>query len=496
MSHLKKLSALILVCLSTTLTSGQSYKAFVDAVEREETNNPYIEKFANELMNGIGPRLIGTPQLQQAHEWAVAKYKSWGIDAKNEKWGEYTGWERGITHVDMITPRIKSLEAMLMGKSPGLDKPVNAEVVVIPSLADTTAAKAWLQTVKGKFILMTPYQPTGWTDAEWALSTSKPAFDRMKKQRDSINREFSQRRSKIYPRMLEAAGVAGMLVNNWNRALGADRIMTAAGNIPTINIGLEDYTMLYHLAETGYKPTVNVDVRSKNTGVVPAYNTIAEIKGKIPDEYVMLSAHLDSFDGGTGATDNGTATIMMMEAMRLLKKFYPNPKRTILVGHWAAEEQGTIGSRAFIEDHPEIVKNIQALFNHDNGTGRIASFSGRGYPGAEAFLKRWLAAVPDTIKNHIKTLRFPGAAGDGGSSDHTNFSSVGVPAFSPISYGWDYLAQTWHTNKDTYDKIVFDDVRNNAMFMAIMIYMACEDDERISKPETITLPRGKVPRKL
>ena len=103
MSHFKYLCAIVLACVSTNLASAQSYKAFVDAVEREETNNPYIETFANELMNGIGPRLIGTPQLQQAHEWAVAKYKSWGIEAKNEKWGEYNGWERGITHVDMIT---------------------------------------------------------------------------------------------------------------------------------------------------------------------------------------------------------------------------------------------------------------------------------------------------------------------------------------------------------------------------------------------------------
>jgi carboxypeptidase Q len=124
---------------------------------------------------------------------------------------------------------------------------------------------------------------------------------------------------------------------------------------------------------------VSVHTESKELGVVPTFNTIAEIKGsEKPNEYVMLSAHFDSWDGGTGATDNGTGTLTMMEAMRLLKKFYPHPKRTILVGHWGSEEEGLNGSRAFVEDHPEIVQNLQALFNQDNGTGRVVNISGHG----------------------------------------------------------------------------------------------------------------------
>ena len=509
MSHLKNFCAIILVCFCTNLSLAQTYKPFVDAVIKEETNNPYIETFANELINGIGPRLVGTPQLQQAHEWAIAKYKSWGIDARNEKWGEYNGWERGITHVDMVSPRIKSLEASQLAKSPGMDKPITAEVVSIPNLPDAAAAELWLKSIQGKFVLLSSYQPTGWPDDEWIKYTTRTSFEKMKKQRDSVFADLAKRKLKIINKpsdfndfyltgILENAGIAGILVNNWNKNLGADRIIqTSAKKVPVIDIGLEDYAMLYHLAETGYKPTINVDVQSKTAGVVPAYNTIAEIKGKIPDEYVMLSAHLDSWDGGSGATDNGTGTIMMMEAMRLLKKFYPNPKRTILAGHWGSEEYGTVGSRAFVEDHPEIVKNIQVLFNHDNGTGRIDRLSGRGYQGAGAFLSRWLAAtpIPDSIKKII-IAGFPGGPTDGGSSDHLSFGSVGVPAFMALSHGWSYLTSTWHTNKDTYDKIVFDDVRYNATVMAILVYMACEDTEKISKPENITLPRSKAIRKL
>src|SRR5690606_13654410 len=129
-------------------------------------------------------------------------------------------------------------------------------------------------------------------------------------------------------------------------------------------LSLEDYGLLYRLTESGNTPKLTIRAESKFTGMVPTFNTIAEIKGtEKPDEYVILSAHFDSWDGGTGATDNGTGTLVMMEAMRILKKLYPNPKRTILVGHWGSEEQGLNGSAAFVADHPEIVNNVQAVFN-------------------------------------------------------------------------------------------------------------------------------------
>lgn len=177
---------------------------------------------------------------------------------------------------------------------------------------------------------------------------------------------------------LEKAGAAGIVASNWSQGFGVNKIFSAyTQKIPTVDIALEDYGLLYRLVESGDQPTISVRADSKHTAMVPAYNTIAEIKGtEKPDEYVMLSAHFDSWDGGTGATDNGTGTLTMMEALRILKKVYPNPKRTILVGHWGSEEQGLNGSRAFVEDHPEVVNKLQALFNQDNGTGRIVNLSG------------------------------------------------------------------------------------------------------------------------
>jgi Zn-dependent M28 family amino/carboxypeptidase len=169
--------------------------------------------------------------------------------------------------------------------------------------------------------------------------------------------------------------------------------------------------------------------------------------------------------------------------MRILKKLYPNPKRTILAGHWGSEEQGLNGSSAFVQDHPEIVKNIQAVFNQDNGTGRVVKISGAGYLNSYEYLSIWLSDVPKDITRHIKT-DFPGMP-SGGGSDNASFNTAGAPAFGLYSLSWDYWNYTWHTNRDTYDKIVFDDVKNNVILTAILAYMASEDENKTSNTRRI-----------
>jgi Zn-dependent M28 family amino/carboxypeptidase len=173
----------------------------------------------------------------------------------------------------------------------------------------------------------------------------------------------------------------------------------------------------------------------------------------------------------------------MMEAARILKKAYPNPKRTILVGLWGSEEQGLNGSRAFVEDHPDIVAGVQALFNQDNGTGRVVEIPGGGFLNAYDYLGKWLHAVPDEITDHIETT-FPGTPARGGS-DYASFQAAGAPAFSLSSLNWSYWNYTWHTNLDTYDKVIFDDVRNNAILTAILTYMASEHPEKTSRERAV-----------
>ncbi|WP_337040479.1 M20/M25/M40 family metallo-hydrolase [Emticicia sp. 17c] len=482
--------------LSGSIVFAQSKEAIKDPVIaniiKEANENSQLEKIAHELMDGIGPRLVGSPQMQQAHDWAVAKYKEWGISAKNEKWGEWRGWERGVSHIDMVYPRVKSLEGMQLAWSPSTGgKAVTAEVVIIPDLADSVAFQKWLPNAKGKFVMISMNQPTGRPDYNWEEFGTKESVEKMKAERNAQTEAWNKRISKTgyntrtLPLALEKAGAVGIVMCYWSRGFGANKIFGAnTKNIPTVDIALEDYGLLYRLTESGIKPKISVRADSKELGVMPTFNTIAEIKGtEKPNEYVMLSAHFDSWDGGTGATDNGTGTIVMMEAMRLLKKYYPNPKRTILVGHWGSEEQGLNGSRAFVEDHPEIVQNLQALFNQDNGTGRVVNITGQGYLHAYEYIGRWLSKVPADYKKGLET-RFPGAPG-GGGSDFASFVAAGAPGFSLSSLNWSYGTYTWHTNRDTYDKIVFDDVRNNAILAAILAYQASEDPNRTSTEKSV-----------
>jgi carboxypeptidase Q len=493
-----KLSFLVLFLMTSTIKAQESSEV-VDNIVKEANENSQLEVLAHQLLDVIGPRLVGTPQLKKSSDWIVDTYTKWGIAAKAEEWGTWRGWERGITHVDMISPRIQTLSGTQLAWSSNTGpKGITADVIIIPTVKNALEFAKWLPKVKGKFVMVSMKQPTGRPDDNWKEFATEASFEKMKKERDSLTTEWYQNMSRTgYGRWtmaaaFEEAGAAGIVSSYWSKGFGVSKIFSSSTKkIPTIGLELEDYTMLYRLAESGNTPKLKVVAESKELGVVPTFNTIGEIKGtEKPEEYVMLSAHLDSWDGATGATDNGTGTIVMMEAMRILKKMYPNPKRTIIAGHWSSEEQGLNGSRAFVEDHPEIVSNIQALFNQDNGTGRITDLSGAGYLYSYEYLTRWLEAVPNDITKHIET-EFPGSPSAGGS-DNASFVAAGAPAFNLSSLSWSYGTYTWHTNRDTYDKIVFDDVRSNAILTAILVYMACEDENKTSNEKSILPTSGRT----
>jgi hypothetical protein len=286
--------------------------------------------------------------------------------------------------------------------------------------------------------------------------------------------------NRTLPAALERAGAVGILTSTWSGGYGVTRIFQARTEaIPTWDLSCEDYGLVARLAERGQGPVVRMQADAAFTGEVPTFNVVAEITGTEPDEFVMLSAHFDSWDGGSGATDNGTGTITMMEALRLLKTAYPSPRRTILVGHWNSEEQGLNGSRAYAKDHPEVVQGLQALFNQDNGTGRIENLSMQGLVEAGTLFGRWLSALPSELTDPI-TMRLPGTPG-GGGSDYAAFICAGAPAFSLGSAPWDYFSYTWHTNRDTFDKVVLENVKHNATLTAMLAYLAASD--------TATVPR-------
>ena len=179
----------------------------------------------------------------------------------------------------------------------------------------------------------------------------------------------------------------------------------------------------------------------------------------------------------------------MLEAMRILKQVYPNPKRTIMIGLWNGEEQGLNGSHAFVEDNPDVVDGLQALFNQDNGTGRIVSMSASGFVDAGESLARWLSKVPAEVTGQID-LSVPGMP-SGGGTDHASFVCAGAPGFSLGALNWGYFDHTWHTHRDTFDKLVFDDMKNNAVLVASLAYLASEDPQRVEHSKRSVFPVGR-----
>lgn len=472
---------------------AQTKDQMVQSIMDETYKNSQLETLAYELMDGIGPRLVGSPKMQQAHDWAVKRFENWGISAQNEKWGEWKSWERGTSSVEMVHPYLKSMEGTQLAWSPATSaKGLTADVMMMPIFNNKEEFTKWLPSVKGKLVMISQYQPTGRPEYNWKEFATPESLEKMKKEATDASAAWRKSleatgESRTIKEKLEQAGAAGILSSYWSQGFGVSKIFSAGTKkIPVFDVALEDYGQLYRMIKHGTTPKLKLNANSKDLGIAPTFNTVAVIKGsEKPDEYVILSAHLDSWDGATGATDNGTGTVTMMEVARILKKFYPNPKRTIVVGLWGSEEQGLNGSRGYVSAHKDQMPKVQAVFNQDNGTGRIANISGQGFLNSYDYMGRWLSAVPKDLTKDIKTT-YPGFPG-GGGSDHASFIAAGAPAFMLGSLNWSYFNYTWHTNRDTYDKIVFDDLKSNVATIAILTYMASEDPEK-SSSERIKMP--------
>ncbi len=260
------LFVLFQTAFSANLVMAQTKNAIIENMLKEGNGNSQLEKLAHELFDRIGPRLVGTPQMQQANDWAVAKYTDWGISAKNEKWGEWKGWERGITHIDMISPRARSLEGTQLAWSPSTKgKNISAELLILPDLGDSLAFQKWLPEVKGKFVMISMNQPTGRPDYNWQEFSTKASFDKMKKDRAAQTTAWAARikktgySSRLLQIILEKAGAAGIIGSNWSQGFGVDKIFNAYTNkIPTVDIALEDYSLLYRLLESGDNPKISI----------------------------------------------------------------------------------------------------------------------------------------------------------------------------------------------------------------------------------------------
>jgi hypothetical protein len=579
----RRLFTASLLAAAASPLAAQSSDPNIARIFRVGMDSSQVQTLAQALLDSIGPRLTGSPGMLRASDWVIAKYKSWGIEGRRENYGTWRGWRRGTSHIDLVAPRVRSLEGQMLSWSPGTRAPVTAEAIILPKFNDSTEFVKWLPQARGKIVLVSPAWPTCRPSEDWARWGTPASIARMDTLIAQMQQEWATNpdSSKLYRgtgygislgtgtlgTRLEKAGVVGV-ISSRNKLSGfsnpfagggagggrggrgggpgggrgaaggasargggpaASITAAAAGRggpggaggwgttevfetyntvAPAVTLSCEDYGLVFRLAENNQKPRVRLDLDASLLGESPAFNTIGVIKGsEKPNEYVMLSAHFDSWDGSSGATDNGTGTLMAMEAMRILKKVYPNPKRTIMVGHWNSEEQGLNGSRSFAEDHKEVLTGLQALFNQDNGTGRVQSISSSGLTDIGRHLKDWYSKLPafytDSMSPNVVSWSFNDVpTGNPGGTDGAVFACYGTPSFGMGALGWNYNTYTWHTNRDTYDKVVFDDLKHNATLAALMAYLASEDPEFIKRdkspgtwPENWPDNCGKAPRK-
>ena len=463
-----------------------------------------VRSFSQVLFDSLGPRLMGTPNTKAAQDWLVKTYTSFGVTAKNEQYGTWRGWVRGHSHIDLIAPRQRTLEGQMVGYSPGTGgKNVDAEPILMPQFADSNDFVKWLPQAKGKLVMASVTKESCRPNSEWLTYSYPQSIAR----RDTANRQFATYgRGTGYnlalgggslSQRLDKAGVAGLITSRPKDEIGTMEIFeTYSTVVPTIALSCEDYGLVYRLAQNNQHPKLRLNLDAKPLGEQPVFNTVATIPGGAKsNEYVLLSAHFDSWDGSSGATDNGTGTITMLEAMRILKQVLPHPQRTIVAGHWTGEEEGEVGSKAFSEDHPDIVKGLQGVFNQDNGTGRIVRVGAGGLPSGAEHLTEWLSKVPNVFQQQVGFTGQPMPIGGpaGGGSDDYSFSCYGAPTFGLGALGWNYNSVTWHTDRDTYDKVVFDDLKSNATLTAMLAYLASEDAGRVTSIDPDSARRAVQP---
>ncbi|MEM1057106.1 MAG: M20/M25/M40 family metallo-hydrolase [Bacteroidota bacterium] len=487
----RRLASLALLLVVATAPAAQHFPTddpVIRQIWTEGMERSQAEPLMHHLVDVIGPRLAGSPELEQAQSWLMELYEEWGIPARLEEYGTWRGWKAGHFHAAMIAPREQTLVVELMAYSPGTDGPVEGEVAIPPADLTPQNAADWIATLEGKFVMLSPPEVMCRARQELVANAHPETVARLDSVRDATRRDWGRRARAVGSlQALEDAGIAGVLTSRWSGGWGVNKVLTApTQNVVSLDVSCEDYGLLARLSESGHTPRVRVEAEAEDRGTVPQFNLMAELRGtELPDEYILLSAHLDSWHSATGAGDNGAGMVVMLEAMRILKEHYPNPRRTILVGHWGGEEMGLIGSGAFREDHPDIVEGIQIGFNQDNGSWRFERIEGQGFLDTAEHLPKWMAVVPTEIQEQI-IVEVPGEQNNPGS-DHTSFTCAEVPVLRLQSPYDEFRQYLWHTNLDTYDKIVFDELKQNATVTAMLTYMASEDPGRVTR-ETANLP--------
>ncbi len=445
-----------------------------------EKNNQLMAN-AGHLCDAIGPRLTGSEKLKAANQWSLAKFKEYGLEAHLEGLAIANGWRRGTASARLIEPAAETMTAASAGWSPSTNGPVRGPVIYVKA-GKLEDIEKFHGKLKGAIVLVTEpgKTPPGFAPAFAVDSLAGEARenpDMPSQQRRRLLRQVSE--------MFKKEGVAAVLRDaskdfalfNMTSVGGSDYQISG---VPSAFVIHEDYLRLWRLLESRRPVQVEVDIRNETiAGPVEIYNTVAEIRGATkPAEVVIVGAHLDSWDLGTGATDNATGSSVVLEAARAIEAAGLRPQRTLRFILFTGEEQGSVGARDYIRTHAGELDRIQGVIIHDTGTGKVKTFSlEKRYDIREAMDK--IAAPLHEIGLEELTMR------ETNGSDHVPFREAGVPAFFAMQEPADYR-RTHHSQADTFDKIRREDLIQGAKAVAALAWNLSEYPEKLPRKKADT----------
>jgi len=492
-------------------------------IRKEGLENSKVMDIAFHLTDVSGPRLTNSPGFLRAANWAKAELTKMGlVNATLEPWGDFgQGWEQTRCYIAMTAPYYSTIIAIpraWTGSTPG-KKIMNSEVILIKAKDSADLFQRYSGKLKDKIVMVYTADTLRPSFGPDGLRYADSTLEKMANFVPDTSRRGPRNNNPVSPELMEArrrqqtlARQMGDFYKNERPALvlsmsragndgtlfvqnGGSYAKDAENNYAWVMLSSDDFLRIQRLVDAGEKVELEADVKTKfYPSDIKGYNVVAEIPGTDPvlkNEIVMLGGHLDSWQGATGATDNAAGCAVMMEVVRIIQAAGLQPKRTIRIALWSGEEQGLLGSRAYVKSHfadpvdmvlkPEHEK-ISAYYNLDNGTGRVRGIYLQGNKEAGPIFAKWLEPFYDL---GAKTVTINNTGG----TDHQAFDGVGIPGFQFIQDPIEYDTRTHHTNMDTYDHLVPEDLKQASTIIASFVYNTAQRDGKIPRKE-LPKPRG------
>jgi carboxypeptidase Q len=508
------LAALVVLPLAADWPTPE--KIDLDAVYRikeEGLQRSNVMEIESYLTDVYGPRLTGSPNIREAADWAQGKMKEWGLaNVHLENWPFGRGWQNQRFVAAAVNPRAYPLIGFPKAWTPGTAGPISGEAV-LASIQNEKDFETWRGKLRGKFVLTTAMRQVNARFEPLGRRFSEVELTDLAKQPSTAGRggrggpqagsqqEFQRTRMQFF---IDEGAVA-LLDPSPNGDGGTFFVLGAPGvprdpksppQLPQVVLSIEHYGRIARTLDKKIPVTLQMDIDNRfYDDDLNGFNVLGEIPGTDKaDEVVMLGAHFDSWHAGTGATDNAAGSAVMMEAMRILKTTGVKVRRTVRIALWGGEEQGLLGSKAYVKEHfadPETMQvrpdhaKLSGYFNVDNGTGAIRGVYLQANEAIAPIFQSWM----EPFRNIGMTTL---AIRNTGGTDHLSFDAVGLPGFQFIQDPVEYDSRTHHSNQDVYERIQADDMMRNAVIVASFVYSTANRDEKLPrKPLPKPQPSGR-----